>query len=385
MTLSRWKMMAVGLGVSLGGLAAIAGQCPKTDSTKGSPTTAAAPALDLPVIPASASAPGSAPKVMPPAPPASAALPELPPLPAATIPAAPPAAEPEKKPDTPVSSPALPTAPPVGLPMKTPQVPDVPPPLDKPTAEKPIPPTTTAPADPLVKPMATDLPSGPPAGIIYTKPTPPAIEPPSKVSPPPPPHSTDPLIGSPTRVSPPSSGGTVAPSIGTGVGPGPDTPPPALGGGTAPRLGTTPPASAPDLPAFDPPMQAVIGSAKAAPAVAQAATKFRILLRVGEGEPTFEVRCGDDLVLKVACERVDVKSPEKGSGLAAVKASGKVRFAGFGAEGTCDELSFLAGTGEVMMTGAVNVRVKDKLGRVESELSADSAKYKLDPCPTGLR
>ena len=36
------------------------------------------------------------------------------------------------------------------------------------------------------------------------------------------------------------------------------------------------------------------------------------------------------------------------------------------------------GTGEVMMTGAVNVKVKDKLGRVESELSADSAKYKLD-------
>jgi hypothetical protein len=115
-----------------------------------------------------------------------------------------------------------------------------------------------------------------------------------------------------------------------------------------------------------------------------AQTKFRILLRVGEGEPTFEVRCGDDLVLKVACEKVDVKSPEKGSGLSSVKASGKVRFAGFGAEGTCDELSFLAGTGEVSMTGAVKIHVKDKLGRIESELSTESARYKLDPCPTGL-
>jgi hypothetical protein len=105
---------------------------------------------------------------------------------------------------------------------------------------------------------------------------------------------------------------------------------------------------------------------------------------VGEGEPTFEVRCGDDLVLKVACEKVDVKSPEKGTGLSSVKACGKVRFAGFGAEGICDELSFLAGTGEVSMTGAVKIHVKDKLGRIESELSTESARYKLDPCPTGL-
>ena len=36
MTLSRWKIMAAGLGVSLGGLAAVAGQCPK-DVTKGGP------------------------------------------------------------------------------------------------------------------------------------------------------------------------------------------------------------------------------------------------------------------------------------------------------------------------------------------------------------
>lgn len=107
--------------------------------------------------------------------------------------------------------------------------------------------------------------------------------------------------------------------------------------------------------------------------------KYRILLRVGEGEPTFEVRCGDDLMLKVICERVDIKSPEKGQSLSAVKASGKVRFAGFGAEGTCDELSFLAGTGEVAMTGHVKIQVKDKLGRVESELSAETMKYKIDP------
>jgi hypothetical protein len=83
-------------------------------------------------------------------------------------------------------------------------------------------------------------------------------------------------------------------------------------------------------------------------------------------------------VLKVSCEKVDVKSPEKGSGPSTVKASGKVHFAGFGAEGTCEELAFLAGSGEVNMTGAVKIQVKDKLGRVESELSCENVKYKID-------
>ena len=81
----------------------------------------------------------------------------------------------------------------------------------------------------------------------------------------------------------------------------------------------------------------------------------------------------------MVCEKVDVKSPEKGQGLSALKACGKVRFAGFGAEGTCDQLNFLAGTGEVAMSGNVKIQVKDKLGRVESELSAELMKYKIDP------
>lgn len=113
--------------------------------------------------------------------------------------------------------------------------------------------------------------------------------------------------------------------------------------------------------------------------VAVSPHKYRILLRVGEGEPTFEVKSGDELLLKVVCERVDVKSPEQGNGLTVVKASGNVRFVGFGAEGTCDDFSFLAGTGEVGMTGNVKIAVKDKLGRVESELSTDTVKYRIDP------
>ena len=102
------------------------------------------------------------------------------------------------------------------------------------------------------------------------------------------------------------------------------------------------------------------------------------MLRVGEGEPTFEVRHGDDLVMKVSCDKVDIKSPEKGTGLSNVIAMGKVKFVGFGAEGTCDSLSFLAGTAEVALAGNVNVKVRDKIGRVESELNADKMQYKLD-------
>ena len=107
------------------------------------------------------------------------------------------------------------------------------------------------------------------------------------------------------------------------------------------------------------------------------------MLRVGEGEPQFEVKNGDNLVLKVACEKVDIKSPEKGNGLSEVTARGKVRFAGFGAEGTCDELKFMAGTGEVSMSGDVKVQVKDKLGRVESELTTATMKYKIDASAVG--
>jgi hypothetical protein len=127
---------------------------------------------------------------------------------------------------------------------------------------------------------------------------------------------------------------------------------------------------------------AVPDRAPAAVAPAHADVKFRIVLRVGEGEPMFEVKNGDNLVLKVACEKVDIKSPEKG-GLSEVTARGKVRFAGFGAEGVCDELKFFAGTGEVSMSGDVKVQVKDKLGRVESELTTATLKYRIDASAVG--
>lgn len=273
MLLSRWKMMAGVLGVSLGGLVAFAGPCPKTDPTKG---------LDPTDVPATAAA-------MPPA--------KLPAIPN------PPATIPPSLPVIPASGtlPALPDSGPVLPPPSTPPAPPLP------SAVPPAPATDELPPLPMTRPAT------PPVDPLPAVPATPMAVPP------------------------------------------------------APQVVASPRAAA----AVDPLV------VPAAATVAQ--SRYRILLRVGEGEPIFEVRSGDDLLLKVVCEKVDVKSPEKGQGLSAVKASGKVRFSGFGAEGTCEELHFLAGTGEVGMTGSVKIQVKDKLGRIESELTTESMKYKIDP------
>jgi hypothetical protein len=172
------------------------------------------------------------------------------------------------------------------------------------------------------------------------------------------------------------------------VGELPATPPalpnmrPTASSSGSPEVGNLPQLVAPSVVnsgAMTPPAaQKTPAPIVAAAAVSFPSNRFRIVLRVGENEPSFEVRSGDDLVLKVVCEKVDVKSPEKGTGLSTVKAAGKVHFVGFGAEGSCDELAFLAGTGEVSMTGNVKIQVKDKLGRVESELSTENVKYKID-------
>lgn len=131
--------------------------------------------------------------------------------------------------------------------------------------------------------------------------------------------------------------------------------------------------------AFEVPAPPVIETAPLTVESLPPASKYRTLLRVGDGEPVFELRSGDNILLKVVSQKVDVKThPEKGSSLSMVRATGNVRFVGFGAEGTCEELSFRAGTGEVTLTGSVRIRMKDKLGRLESEVSGDRMTYRLE-------
>jgi hypothetical protein len=359
MLLSRWKMVAGVLGVSLGGLATVAGQCPKSDADKGSKPIEVAIATQVPAGP---TIPDAAPTI-----PVSPARPTpptdlLPPVPG-PVPAAPaPMIEPPAANMVPPTLPA-----PVGVPAvaTAPATPPVPAPA--PSKAKPqlppekgpvIPASGTAPQAAPAAPSADPLASGPaipPSSIEVAKPTTPT----TPSSPP---------------IEPPTTGKP------QGVLPGKPLPnpvaeqqiPPPPPSAAAPSTAVIDAAPAPDKP-----------SVVSAP-IATNSTRFRIVLRVGEGEPSFEVRSGDDLVLKVVCEKVDIKSPEKGHGYSAVKASGKVRFAGFGAEGSCDDLAFLAGTGEVTMTGNVKVQVKDKLGRVESELSTDKEiKYRIDAAAIG--
>lgn len=380
MLLTRWKLMAGVLGVSIGGLAAAASQCPKLDKTKGrspdAPVVAEAPKLPP------AGAPSAAPK-LPELPAPAPAAPQLTPggvTPVAGIPLPGPSAFPDAKapPPAPVGSlPALPD-----FPTPTPE------PKPAKAEDKAPPPGFTLPeVPPAVKPA---VPMTPPKPVAEApKPVPVELTPPTPSKPTASPDGRG-LVGTPQFTGP---GGEVLP-----LNPVPSKPtatPPVMPiGGTQPVPDFPAPSKAPEKapPALPVPTETPAiepTPSKPTPAPAEAGTvkvgavKYRILLRVGEGEPTFEVKSGDDLVLKVACEKVDIKSPEKGAGLSAVTAKGKVRFAGFGVEGSCDELSFMAGTGEVSMTGEVKVQMKDKLGRVESELTTSTLKYKIDASAVG--
>ena len=111
-----------------------------------------------------------------------------------------------------------------------------------------------------------------------------------------------------------------------------------------------------------------------------------MLLRMGVGSPRFEIRSsnGEELLLKVYAEKIEMKNaPEgvKAHPLAGVTAAGKVKFSAPGIEGTCDELSILSGTGEVMLKGSVHLKTKLK-AKAWSEMTADKMIYQIGS--TGL-
>jgi hypothetical protein len=387
MTVSRWKVMAGVIGASVGGLA-IASQYPKPSDTRRAEEPLAM--ADAPKAPAGGAAPVKPmpPELPPPAP--AGAVPLLPPLPGSEVPTKLP--EPTKSitvntdihaafpaPPTKLPEPAKPSTKPADLPALPPLEPSKGTDAKKPEPPKPdvVPAAggknVSVGSEPVNGVIPVFAPTLPPGGVV----PPPPSKPVAVELPPPGKPTADPLV-KPLPVTPDAA--PVKPSA------APVAPPVSF---TAPAA---PPSASPLITPVEPSVEAktvrpaVEGNTHIGPAVvstpvpaaAAVQTKFRIVLRVGEGEPTFEVRHGDDLVMKVKSDKVDIKSPEKGQGLSAVTATGKVKFVGFGAEGTCDTLSFLAGTGEVSMAGSVNVKVRDKIGRVESELNADKMQYKLD-------
>ncbi|MFO0805145.1 MAG: hypothetical protein U0791_18725 [Gemmataceae bacterium] len=334
MMFTRWKLLTGALGLSVGGWATFG---PTADKK-----------VDVPPPPVVAPAPAAAPVST-----AATTVVAAPVLPA--LPALPPAAI-SDKPNVGVTTglaPAGVSVPDLDVPVRAPsnqvvELPGLPLPDSKPTETKlPTPPKPVKPETLPVVPVSGFEPAVPPAQ--------PSLPPTPVASP-----------ATPSTVAKPTP--TPEPALPVVEYTKPATPPMAALAPSAPNANaTTPSVSAP----------AVLTPAPTVP-VSTVPSKFRIVLRVGAENPSFEVRHDDDLVMKVVCDKVDIKSPDKGQGPSNVIATGKVRFVGFGAEGTCDSLSFLAGTGEVSLTGSVNVKVRDKIGRVESELNADKMQYKLD-------
>src|SRR5690606_14833464 len=95
---------------------------------------------------------------------------------------------------------------------------------------------------------------------------------------------------------------------------------------------------------------------------------LRMLVRLGDGTPRFEVKSGDALLLKVYGQQMrmtgDQPTPE--SGLPGITASGQVRFHGPGISGTCEHLSVTSSHGEIVLRG--NVQLKCMNGKLCHEM-----------------
>ena len=112
--------------------------------------------------------------------------------------------------------------------------------------------------------------------------------------------------------------------------------------------------------------------------------RLKVVLHMGDDRPRFEVRDGDEIYLKVVSDRVEVKSAADKADAATMKAGGKVGFVTPGGDGTCDELTILPGSGQVVATG--NVAFRHTWGRSETTVTAERMTFRLaHPGPTAIQ
>lgn len=114
------------------------------------------------------------------------------------------------------------------------------------------------------------------------------------------------------------------------------------------------------------------------PVVKGDTSKLKMLLRMGDGKPRFEIRNTQttELLMKVYGDRMEIQTPPDGkTSLSGVTANGNVRFTAPGVEGTCDQLTILSGTGEVLLKG--NIHLKAKFGKSSSEITAEKMVYQI--------
>jgi len=84
--------------------------------------------------------------------------------------------------------------------------------------------------------------------------------------------------------------------------------------------------------------------------------KFRVMLQMGDGTPKFEVRDGEEVLLKVQSDGIEVRSTDRDESTLVLKAIKKVKFQTPGGEGCCDELQVVSGSGEVIVSGSVHFK-----------------------------
>ena len=352
MTLTRWKLMAGVLGLAMCGLAALAEPACRTVgyTARQQPTSPPLPAVDTgskPLPPPVVVPPPKPPDVLPsPFPvgtevPAPLPVPPLPssgpPLPAPTNPFS---DGPKPLPPTPAPAPiaAAPSLPPIGEPTVVPggvderaftdlaksqlkQVPlpslDVKPEVPKPVLDLPVPPSSSATLPPPLPTFEPSLPK-PEKGAFKL-----------------------------------SDGSLVSKPVATPVVGDVPLPTPTVIPKTADKAETFPVA-----------------------ATLTADRKLKVLLCLGAGKPWFEVRDGEELVLKVVSDAVEVKAPaDNGDAADVLKASGRVSFRTLGGNGTCDELRVVPGTGEVVVSG--KVVVTSNWGKAETTATADKMTFRL--------
>lgn len=114
--------------------------------------------------------------------------------------------------------------------------------------------------------------------------------------------------------------------------------------------------------------------------IAPSDKKLKVTLQMDDGNPKFEVRDGEEIVLKVISDKVDVTSPKnKGERWSTLKAMGQVKFMTPGGDGFCDELHVVPGTGEVIAVG--HVKFTYNWGKVETSATAEKMNFRLGTQP----
>jgi hypothetical protein len=338
MSLTRWKLLAGIFGLSLCGIAALAEPACRSLTTRRNDESQQKERPELPKA-------GSLPR------PLEVALPnptELKPLtPIVPVPATIPTAEPAA---TPLPSP-LPTVPQPSQPVPVPELLNPSPPVKVPLT--PLVPVTLPSPEPKKQDLVVVTPKAPLPEVTGTLISPELFA-----------EMFAQQFGKPNPVPTP----VLKPEL-TTMKPVPvvvpvPTPAPAPAPAQTPLQGLNPP--------FSPP-------------IATLDRKFTVTLKMGEGHPRFEVLDGEDMLLKVISEGVEVKSSpsEKGETFSTLKAVRRVKFITPGGEGACDELQVVPGTGDVVATG--NVKFTTRWGKVETAVTSERMTFRLGtPGPMSL-